>query len=208
MSGLEAAGVRDWIEAFLAAAERDAEALGELDRVSGDGDFGTNLLTSVRATRARLEQEPGGGPTTLFTALSTSFMASGGTSGPLFGMWFRELAKAAGDDAAIGTAALATGFADGLATVKRLGGAEVGDKTMVDAMAPAAAALTEAAGAGTRPVDALAAAAAAARKGADATAALVARRGRASYVGEIARGVVDPGAAMIALFLESAARDT
>jgi dihydroxyacetone kinase-like protein len=205
VNSLDAHGTRAWAEAFLDDAERNVEALGDLDRASGDGDFGTNLLTSIRAARARLAQEPAERPADAFSALSAAFMASGGTSGPLFGMWFRELAKATGDAATIGTAELATGFADGLATVRRLGGADVGDKTMIDAMSPAAEALAAAAQSGVALADALGAAAGAARTAADATAALVARRGRASYVGEVARGIVDPGAATIALFVESAA---
>jgi len=205
VASLDARGTHAWAEAFLDEAERHAEALGDLDRESGDGDFGTNLLTSIRSARARLEQDPGERPADAFSALSAAFMASGGTSGPLFGMWYRELATAAGDAPAIGTPELATGFAEGLATVCRLGGAAVGDKTMIDAISPAADALAAAATSGVATADALAAAARAARAGADATASLVARRGRASYVGELARGVVDPGAATIALFVESAA---
>lgn len=204
MSGLDAAAVRAWAETFLDAAEREAAALGDLDRASGDGDFGTNLLTSVRSARALVARDPGERPAEPFTALSASFMASGGTSGPLFGMWFRELARAAGEASAIGTVELADGLAAGLATVRRLGGADVGDKTMIDAMAPAADALAAAARSGAAPAAALATAAWAAREAAEATVSLVARRGRASYVGEAGRGVVDPGAATVALFLESA----
>ncbi|HVW18590.1 MAG TPA: DAK2 domain-containing protein [Solirubrobacteraceae bacterium] len=205
MSGLDAAGARRWAEAFLDAAERDAEALGDLDRKAGDGDFGTNLVTSVRASRARLGDGPLALPADAFSALSAAFMATGGTSGPLFGMWYRELARAAGDGPEIATDGLAAGLAAGLAVVRRLGGAEVGDKTMVDAMAPAAEAVAAAAESGADVVAALTAAARAARAGAEETASLVARRGRASYVGEVARGIVDPGAATLALFLESGA---
>jgi dihydroxyacetone kinase phosphoprotein-dependent L subunit len=205
VSGLDAGAAHAWAQAFLDAAEREVDALGDLDRASGDGDFGANLLTSIRAARARLAEGPGERPADAFSALSAAFMASGGTSGPLFGMWYRELARASGEAAAIGASELASGMTGGLETVCRLGGAAVGDKTMIDAMAPAAESLAEAAAAGAAAADALAAAARAARAGADATASLVARRGRASYVGEAARGVVDPGAATVALFLESAA---
>ena len=85
--------------------------------------------------------------------------------------------------------------------VQRLGGAKPGDKTMVDAMVPVGESLAAASGSLD---DALAAAAAAARSGADATAELLAKRGRASYVGEVARGVLDPGAVTVALLIESA----
>jgi dihydroxyacetone kinase-like protein len=205
VSELDGGVARAWAEAFLDTAEQHAEALGDLDRASGDGDFGTNLLTSIRAARTRLARDAGTRPADAFLALSGAFMASGGTSGPLFGMWYRELATAAGDALTIGTPELASGSAEGLATVCRLGGAAVGDKTMIDALSPAVEALAAAAASGVAPLDALAAAARAARAGADATSSLVARRGRASYVGEVARGVVDPGAATVALFFESAA---
>ncbi|MFC7756097.1 DAK2 domain-containing protein [Tsukamurella soli] len=100
---------------------------------------------------------------------------------------------------------LAAGLSTGVATVQRYGKAHVGHKTMVDALAPAADALARRAAAGADPADALDAAAEAARAGAEATRDTVARRGRASYVGEVARGVVDPGAAAAALMLACAA---
>ncbi len=190
---IDAAAARKWAEAFMAAVEDQAAELNELDRRSGDGDFGSNIEAAVARARARL----GGADTVaaVFGALSGAFMDTGGTSGPLYGMWFRELARAADGDA-VGLEALAAGAAEGVATVQRLGRAEVGDKTMVDAMVPAARALAE--GGDLRE------AARAAREGAVSTEAIAARRGRASYVGDVARGVLDPGAVTVALFFESA----
>ncbi|WP_053225781.1 DAK2 domain-containing protein [Solirubrobacter soli] len=182
---------REWVERFLDAAEAEADALGELDRLAGDGDFGASVRTAVRSTRRGLGDAPP------FAALSTAYLGTGGTSGPLYGMFFRALAKAAGDASELDLATLADGVGAGVASVRRLGGAQVGERTMVDALQPAADAL--AAGEG------LDAAARAARAGADATADLVARRGRATYVGDAAAGVVDPGAALVALFFEAAA---
>jgi dihydroxyacetone kinase phosphoprotein-dependent L subunit len=200
---LDADGVRRWVVTFLDAAEREVADLGELDRQSGDGDFGTNLTTSIRSARAALGDGPPGRPADSFAALSTAFLGTGGTSGPLFGMWFRELARAAGDETELTLRALAAGVRKGLDTVRRLGGAAVGDKTMIDAIQPAADALAQSAQESAELRDALAGAAHAAREGAEATATLVARRGRASYVGEVSRGVVDPGAATVALWFES-----
>jgi dihydroxyacetone kinase-like protein len=150
-----------------------------------------------------LEREPAsvGDP---FDGASTGFLRTGGTSGPLFGMWFRAFAQAGADRAAIDLDELAAAAEEGLAAVRRLGGAEVGDKTMVDALAPAVGALLAGAEDGAELEAALSAAAVAARAGAEATADLVARRGRASYVGEVARGVIDPGAVTAALFFEAA----
>ena len=116
-------------------------------------------------------------------------------------MFFRALAKAAGDAPELDLTTLADGVGAGVAAVRRLGGAQVGERTMVDALQPAADALAEAGGTLAGALDA---AAGAARAGADATAGLVARRGRATYVGDAAAGVVDPGAALVALFFEAA----
>ncbi|WP_426990599.1 DAK2 domain-containing protein [Pseudarthrobacter sp. Y6] len=134
----------------------------------------------------------------------TGFLATGGTSGPLFGMWFRDISRCA-SPAGANASKLASGVAAGLATIQKLGGANVGDNTTIDSLSPASDALTAAAAAGESVGEALIAAAAAARAGAESTADLVASRGRASYVGELARGVLDPGAVTIALFFQTAA---
>ena len=143
-------------------------------------------------------------PGAVLNVVATAFMHTGGTSGPLFGMWFMQLARAAGAAPEIGLAELSAGVGAGLEGIQQLGKAEPGDKTMVDALAPAAAALAAAAESGDAARDRTRRAAAAARAGADATAPMLARRGRASYVGEAARGVCDPGAFTVALLFESA----
>jgi dihydroxyacetone kinase-like protein len=195
---IDAAAARAWVEAFMAAVDEQRDALNELDRRSGDGDFGANLEAAVARIRRRLD----GAATVsgVFAAVSGAFLDTGGTSGPLYGMWFRALARSAEGADAVGLEALAAGATEGVRTVQRLGHAEVGDKTMVDAMAPAAQALADAGGlrAGLR------AAAREARAGAASTEAIAARRGRASYVGDVARGVLDPGAVTVALFFETA----
>jgi dihydroxyacetone kinase-like protein len=204
-TALDAAQARAWIDGFLAAIDAHHAELGELDRRAGDGDFGSNLRAASRRIATALEQAPDdvSGP---FAAASAGFMATGGTSGPLLGMWFRALARAGDDGPQLPLDALAGAAADGLASIQRLGGAAVGDKTMVDAFAPAAEALAAASAAGA-PIDqALAQAAAAAHAGAEATTELAAKRGRSSYVGDVARGVPDPGARAVALLLDCGAR--
>jgi dihydroxyacetone kinase-like protein len=188
---------RYWTEGMLATFAVEAARLGELDRLSGDGDFGRNLTSAY----ARVEKEiAAAGPTGYrewLTCVSRGFLGTGGTSGPLFGMFFRELARCAnGDEPTLDE--LARGLAAGLATVQRYGRAEVGHKTMVDAISPAVDAL--AAPGGTLPD-----AAAAAVEGAESTASIIAARGRASYVGEASRGVLDPGAVAMALVIQLAA---
>jgi dihydroxyacetone kinase phosphoprotein-dependent L subunit len=198
---LDGAGVRAWLRAFAASFRAQRSELDDLDRRSGDGDFGTNLLAAIERGEADIAEGGDGAPADAFAAFATAFMGAGGTSGPLFGVWFRGFARAASAAARLDAAALATGAERGLDAVVKLGGAAPGDKTMVDAMAPAAEALAASAGDGL--AAALTHAAAAAREGADATAGLVARRGRASYVGEVARGVRDPGTVAVALFFEA-----
>jgi dihydroxyacetone kinase-like protein len=195
---------RAWVDGFADAVARAADALGEADRKAGDGDFGANLRAALRRVTAEVDAA-GPRPADVLTAVSEGFLGVGGTSGPLFGMWFRELGRAVAAADGITTAALADGVAQGLATVQRLGRAEVGHKTMVDAIAPASDALRRAADAGLPPAEALAAAAAAADDGTRSTRDLRARRGRASYVGEHAVGVEDPGARTVALFLAAGA---
>lgn len=179
--------------------EGAAPALGDLDRRAGDGDFGDNVRVAMKNLGRELE---GGEPADYrgwVTAMSRAWLGVGGTSGPLFGMFYRDLAKAAGDGEVPDLAALAEALAAGQAVIQKYGEAEVGDRTMVDALAPAVTALREAAGSGADAVHALGAAEKAAIDAAKGTAELTARRGRASYVGDSAKGVMDPGACAMAL---------
>ncbi|GAB4079864.1 dihydroxyacetone kinase subunit L [Modestobacter muralis] len=200
---LDRAAARRWMDAFAADFETQRVRLTELDRAAGDGDFGANLRSALGKVQQRLAADPQTARA-VFAAVSDAFLDTGGTSGPLFGMWFRALSRALPETDPADVTQLAEGVREGTATVQRLGGAEVGDKTMVDAMVPAVAALTDATGTG--PQQALTAAAEAAEAGAASTEDLVARRGRASYVGEVARGVLDPGALAVALFFRAGAR--
>ena len=201
---LDGAFARAWFGEFRATFATHAERLADLDRQAGDGDFGANLTSALARAQGFVDADDPQTYADVLLAVSKGFLATGGTSGPLFGMWFRDLGKAADGPGTVG--ALAAGVAAGLATIQRLAGAEVGDATMVDAIDPAAQALARAAEAGTGVTDALEAAATAARDGAVSTRDLLAGRGRASYVGEVARGVLDPGAVAVALFFAAGVR--
>ncbi|GAA2401146.1 hypothetical protein GCM10010191_05500 [Actinomadura vinacea] len=179
---------------YAAAVERAHAELTELDRHSGDGDFGDNLRGGLRDALRRYEKF-GGAP---FAALSEVFLDEvGGTSGPLFGLLFSELARALEADGSV--RGWADGTAAGLAAIQRVGEAEVGDRTLVDALSPAAGALREGGD------SAFARAAEDASKAAAATADLRARMGRASYVGDRAKGGADPGALGVALLFQAIA---
>lgn len=177
-----------------------------------------SFLTRGGGTVGADSPSPGGGPHVptaaawpLNAAASAFLDEVGGTSGPLFGLLFQELALAVAATDGRGdrsggsdpTAALALGVGRGLAAIQRVGEASVGDKTLVDALAPAAAAL-QAEPAGSDPREALGRAADAAWEGVRSTARLTARRGRASYLGDRAAGVPDPGAMGVGLLFTAA----
>jgi dihydroxyacetone kinase-like protein len=200
---IDGAFARRWVTEFIARFQSEAKVLADLDRQAGDGDFGANLGSALRRAQGLLDRDDPRTFAEVFFAVAKGFLNTGGTSGPLFGMWFREIAKATGGEP-VTAAALAEGVANGLATIQRLAGAQVGDSTMVDAIAPAAAALQASRTDGSAVHEALSAAAEAAATGAESTRDLLASRGRASYVGEVARGVLDPGAVAVALFFAAA----
>ncbi len=200
---LDGAMALAWITSFSDRFAMSQHDLTALDRLAGDGDFGTNIASALGRVKDALPSADHATCASVFAAAATGFLATGGTSGPLFGMWFRRIAGRMEASASVDD--LAAGVVDGLAMIRKLGGASVGDSTMVDALAPAAAALSAAAAEGEDLPTCLARTAAAAREGALSTGDLVASRGRASYVGDLARGVLDPGAVTIALFFESGA---
>jgi dihydroxyacetone kinase len=171
--------------------------LTELDSAVGDGDLGISLARgaeAVRRERAGYPADPAG----ILRGLSgTLRRALGGTSGPLYAVFL--LRAAAVLDKAPGEWAQAV--AEGAEAVGELGGARVGDRTMLDALVPAAEALVAAESEGAKPAEAVRRAVEAARKGVASTAGLTPRRGRSSYLGERALGHVDPGAEAVAVWL-------
>ncbi|MGC0366282.1 dihydroxyacetone kinase-like protein [Rhodococcus sp. 27YEA15] len=202
MTTLNVFDTRSWIGRFAEESENQFDALTDLDRLVGDGDFGMNLRSGLRSATGRIAKDPPGDPGSVFARVSDAFLDTGGTSGPLLGLWFGQIAAVAGDH--VTATQLASAVDTATVAVQRLGNAQVGHKTMVDAMVPAAESLTAAAAADAGVLDALQAAAEGARRGAESTRSMLARRGRATYVGEHARGVEDPGAAAIAMFFAAA----
>ncbi|MEV4611917.1 dihydroxyacetone kinase subunit DhaL [Kitasatospora sp. NPDC049258] len=203
MDTLDTALAAAWLRAAAAAVDRHAPELTALDSAIGDGDHGSNLRRGFTALAPLLAAPPAGGPGELLRAAGSTLISRvGGASGPLYGSALRALGAAL--PAAPATAAeLAEALAAALASVQRLGGAQVGDKTMVDALAPAAEAFRAAAGQGLPA--AAEAAARAAEQGARDTVPLQARKGRASYLGPRSVGHQDPGATSTGLILRALA---
>ena len=194
--------LRRWMERFSELVTADAERLTRLDSEIGDGDHGSNLDRGLRAAVAALDGDLPPGKV-LMTAGRTLVSKTGGASGPLYGTALRRAGKALGDAAEVDATALGAALRAALDGVQELGKAEEGDKTMIDALAPAVTAYEAAAG------DGLAAAARAAldaaEKGAEATVPLQARKGRASYLGPRSVGHLDPGAASTVLLFRALA---
>jgi dihydroxyacetone kinase-like protein len=205
MAGLDVTWAVKWLTLSAQAMAEHRVELIELDRAIGDSDHGENMDRGFQAVLDKLAENP---PETPGAALKLTAMALmskvGGAAGPLYGTAFLRAATAIGDAAYIDAAALAAALAAARDGIVARGKAEPGDKTMVDAWTPAVEAATAAASAGDA-LSVLIAAAEAAEAGAVATDPLVARKGRASYLGERSAGHRDPGAASSALILRAAA---
>jgi phosphoenolpyruvate---glycerone phosphotransferase subunit DhaL len=199
-------GLEAWVREFAALIRANKDQLTQLDAAIGDADHGTNMDRGMTAVLAALDgDEPPASAAALFKQAGMTLVSTvGGASGPLFGTFFIRLSAAAGDAAELEPKVLATALRAGLDGIVARGKAEAGDKTMYDALAPAVDALDEALAAGSDLPSALATAAAAAEAGRDATIPMLARKGRASYLGERSVGHQDPGATSIALLMKAA----
>lgn len=194
----DTAHVVTWVRTLRDAVETKEQWLTELDAAIGDADHGGNMVRGLRAAAAALDNTPPTSPSAALKSVAMALISHvGGASGPLYGTFFLRAATAVGSAPELDAAAVGRGLRAGLDGVIARGKARPGDKTMVDALTPAVDAFDAAAGEG------LAAAATAAREaaeqGRDATEPLVARKGRASYLGERSAGHLDPGAASTAL---------
>lgn len=196
-----------WMEQTARVVSENRTLLMELDRAIGDADHGENLDRGFSAVAAKLTAgDAPSTPAVVLKQVATTLMSTvGGAAGPLYGTAFLRAGTSLGDADAIDSAAVAAMIGAGRDGIVARGKAEVGDKTMVDAWTPAAEAAQTAAKAGATPPEVLAAAANAAHAGAVATEPLIARKGRASYLGERSAGHQDPGAVSTALILQAAA---
>ncbi len=196
--------VRAWMERFAAAVAENRSYLTKLDGAIGDGDHGTNMDRGMKKALERLGTTDGDDIGASLKAVGMALVSSvGGAAGPLYGTFFMQMGQAAGGRSELDLAGFTEAFDAGLQGVIKRGKAEPGDKTMVDALTPALEALRAADGDDV--AAALGRAAEAARQGMEATVPMVARKGRASYLGERSAGHQDPGATSSHLLLKSAA---
>ena len=183
------------------------DELNRLDAAAGDGDLGNTVTIAAQAVRAAVAASEGADPAALLRRCGTDVaIAAPSTTGTLTARGMLGAARAIG--AAAGeppVRLLHLGFAAALTAIQAAGKAAPGEKTMIDALAPAVAALSEHADAGAQLPDALSAAAAAARLGAEQTKHMTATAGRARWLAERSQGAEDAGARFVALVLESAA---
>jgi len=193
---------RAWITAAARVIGEQRDHLTQLDAAIGDADHGINLDRGFTAVVSAIESAAPVTPGAVLTLTGTTLISKvGGASGPLYGTAFRRAGRALGDAADVDLPGLAVALEDALAGVQQLGAAREGDKTMVDALAPATAAFSKAIAEGAPAADALAALVEAAQAGAAATISMQALKGRASYLGPRSVGHEDPGAASTALIL-------
>ncbi len=188
--------------------DEEVDELGRLDAIAGDGDHGIGMQRGITAAvgAAEAAAEAGAGAGTVLTRAADAWAdRAGGTSGALWGRFLRAAGELIGDDAGIDADALVAATRAAVAAVAEAGGAEAGDKTMLDAMLPFADRLADGVGSGHSPLEAWRVATVAAQAAADASADLVPRRGRARTHTTRSIGTPDPGAVSFAHIVAAAA---
>ena len=199
-----------WMREFARVIGENAQFLTDLDAAIGDADHGINMDRGMTAVIEALDLGEAGAAPSDMSALCkqvgmTLVKSVGGASGPLYGTFFLRMAGALSAVDGVDAAEFAKALRAGVEGVVQRGRAEVGDKTMFDALAPALDALDAALASGSGLAAGLADATVAAEKGRDATESMVARKGRASYLGQRSVGHVDPGATSAAMLIAAAA---
>jgi phosphoenolpyruvate---glycerone phosphotransferase subunit DhaL len=195
--------VLEWMNLFAASMAEHREELVRLDTAIGDGDHGTNMDRGMRKALEKLgAQEQTDAGMVLKTVAMALISSVGGAAGPLYGTLFLQMGTALGGKNEVDLPTYAGAWRKGIEGVQARGKAEPGDKTMVDALLPALAALEQASDLDT----ALREAEEAAGRGMRDTIPLVARKGRASYLGERSRDHQDPGATSTYYLYQTAAR--
>ncbi len=189
-----------WLRAFAALIDDNMEFLTDLDAAIGDADHGTNMARGATAALSKLgDTIPLG---SMFKSVGMALVSTvGGSAGPLYGTFFMKFGAKLGGVEDVSLHTFAAALKAGRDGVVARGKAAVGEKTMIDAMTPAVEAFESHVTDG--PLVAAEAASAAAQQGRDATIPLVAKKGRASYLGERSAGHQDPGATSTAYLFEA-----
>jgi dihydroxyacetone kinase-like protein len=203
---IDDAAVRAWMRAYADEIVANREQLIRLDSAIGDGDHGANMDRGMKKAVERLDGLGDGDIGATLKAVGMALVSSvGGAAGPLYGTLFMQMGTKTAGASELDLQGWTDALEAGVQGVQARGKAQPGDKTMVDALLPAVEALKQAAGDGADLGDALRRAADAAREGMEGTIPLVARKGRASYLGERSAGHQDPGATSSHLLLKAAA---
>ena len=204
---MDAATITSWMHGIDLAMREEKDHLVQLDAAIGDGDHGTNMTRGFQAVVLALDADGGSPPGKLLILAGRTLVSTvGGASGPLWGSALRSGGRVLGDQPTFDAAELVEVLAAALGSIKDLGTASVGDKTMVDALEPAVYTLRARLEEGATAAEALEDAAEAAEEGMRATIPLQARKGRASYLGERSIGHQDPGATSSALIIRALQR--
>jgi phosphoenolpyruvate---glycerone phosphotransferase subunit DhaL len=207
-TAVRATTVNAWMNEAAAAVRDQRDYLTQLDSAIGDGDHGTNMNRGFEAVEKALAGQNGSVPPGRLLILAGKTLVStvGGASGPLWGSALRRAGKALGDAETFAAAELVDALQAALDGIVELGAAEPGDKTIVDALGPAVAALRAGVEESKPLAAALTDARAAAEEGMHATVPMQARKGRASYLGERSVGHQDPGATSTTLIVAALER--
>jgi dihydroxyacetone kinase-like protein len=189
--------------ALIETIDTNGAYLSEIDGATGDGDHGINMTKGVRRTKEKLGDQNVTVPQGLDLLGQVLLSEIGGAMGPLYGSFFIDMGTACGDSPVIDKEVFGKMLKAAVASVEDLGGAKVGDKTMMDALVPAVEEYEKAVAEGASFSDALNRMADAAEKGKEATRGMIAKLGRASRLGERSRGILDAGAASCSLILRT-----
>ncbi|MEA5576026.1 dihydroxyacetone kinase subunit DhaL [Anabaena sp. UHCC 0451] len=184
----------EWLMVFASVIEHHKEDLTELDAAIGDADHGINMDRGFRKVKSILPSIAGKDISSIFKTVSITLISSvGGASGPLYGTWFLRASSATADKQELTAKDMLNLLQSGLDGVVERGKTQLGDKTMVDVLSPSVTAFEQAVNEGMETVEALRVAVTAAEAGLKATIPMLAKKGRASYLGDRSIGHQDPG---------------
>jgi phosphoenolpyruvate---glycerone phosphotransferase subunit DhaL len=198
------AQILQWLQLFASTIEENKDYLTELDAAIGDADHGINMDRGWKKVSTQLPTLVDKDISNIFKTVSMTLISSiGGASGPLYGTWFLRASTAVAGKQELTEQDILGLFQAGLEGVLQRGKAQLGDKTMIDVLSPALEKFRQAVGEGRNIQEALKQAVAAAEQGMKETTPMLAKKGRASYLGERSIGHQDPGATSAYLMLQS-----